>query len=477
MRNKNIVPFDLGKITPQAPDLEEAVLGALMLEKGAYDKISLKPCYFYKESHQKIFEAIQNLSNRNEPIDQLTVTEELKKLNWIEIIGGPYYISQLTSKISTASHIEHHAFIITDKYLAREIIKFSTDLQQRAFDELIDVQDLIDEANSEMDKINILAISDDEPVHISEATRQALKNLDERQQLYQQGKSIGIPTPNYKLTRFTGGWMDNNLIVLAARPSMGKTAYSLEIVKKAAQYGKHVCIFSLEMSTIQITDRIIIGISGIPAYDYKIGSIQPYHWDLINQRITGLLKLPILIDDKPKSIDKIKSRAKNLKRQGKCDMIVIDYLQLMESETKNKNRENEIAEISRKAKLIGQELNIPVILLSQLNREVEKRTSKRPQLSDLRESGAIEQDADIVMFLYRPEYYGLHEDTEGKPLPKGFAELIISKNRNGDLGTVEFRFNDSFTEVYDLDEINDLQNIPHPDQRIESNKDFDNTPF
>lgn len=480
-RNENIIPIDLGKIPPQACDLEEAVLGALMLEHGAIDRINLKPVCFYKECNQKIFQAIQNLQKKSESIDVLTVTEELKKLGWIEEIGGPYYVTELTRKVASASHIEDHAFIITDRYLARQVIKFATGIQQKAFDDSIDIQDLIDEANTELDKLNNELIGDDEPYHISESLRQSLKDLNERVKLYKQGKSIGVPTPVNDLTKLTGGWLNKKLIVIAARPSMGKTAFALSILRTAAENGYKPCLFSLEMDHVEITDRILVGHSGVSADDYKFGSIQDLDWNRLESSVKKLERLNILIDDKPKSIVKIMSRAKNMKRKGNLDLIVIDYLQLMGSdEQKNQNRESEISEISRNSKQIAMKLDIPVILLSQLNRQVELRAGdKRPQLSDLRESGAIEQDADIVGFLYRPEYYGIKEDEKGERLSDGLAEFIIKKHRGGRCTTVPFRFNESLTEVYDLENYDSMQavSIPHPDQRIEPNKEFDNTPF
>jgi replicative DNA helicase len=475
VKGSNIIPIDLGKIPPQCIDIEEAILGGLMLERNAIDNINIKPEYFYKECHQKIFQAILNINKNYNTIDLLTVTEELKKLQWLEEIGGPYYISQLTSKVATASDIERYSFILTDKWLARELIKFSTNIQQLAFDDSIDISEIIDEANLELDKINTLSIGNDEPYSLSESLSQSMKDLNERVKLFKEGKSIGIPTPVLTLTRITGGWLNGKLIVIAARPSMGKTAFALSILRTAAESGYKPCIFSLEMDHVEITDRILVGHSGISADDFKFGSIQDLNWQQLEISISKLSKLNILIDDKPKSILKIKSRAKNLKRQNKCNLIIIDYLQLMESDENNKNREQEISIISRTTKRIARELEIPVILLSQLNREVEKRNNKKPQLSDLRESGAIEQDADIVGFLFRPGYYGITEDEKGI-IPNGYAELIIAKHRGGKCLPVPFRFNDSLTEVYDLD-YNKTIKQSNPNAFIESNNNFYNTPF
>jgi replicative DNA helicase len=474
---ENIIPIDLGKIPPQCVDLEQVVLGAIMIEKDSLMLISniITPESFYKESHQKIFQAIVNLSLKHDSVDILTVTEELKKLGCIEEIGGPYYIVQLTGKIASAAHIETHARIIAQKYLQRQLIKVSTDIQQQAFDDNLDIDDLLEYAMSELNKINN-GINIGEPKTLNESVRQALKNLQEREILFKQGKSIGIRTPNKKLTKWTSGWLGKQFILIASRPGCGKTAYALQCAKVAAIDGYKPCIFSLEMDNVQLVDRLLVGESQVPADNYKLGDMTPSYWNQIERAVPKLETLNILIDDIPKSIYKIKASARNLKRKGKCDLIIIDYIQLSElDDPKKMNREQVISTISRECKIISMELGIPVIALSQLNREVEKRSSKVPTLSDLRESGALEQDPDIVLFLNRPEMYGITEDAEGNKYPPGYFEIIIAKHRGGKLGTIPSRFNESLTSILDEDDI--ILGNYNPNLFTEPNTNFDNERF
>lgn len=466
----NYIPVEVGKILPQATDIEEALLGAILIEKDSIDKINLKPSFFYKEVHQKIFECILDLQGKSKPIDSLTLVEQLKVKNYLEEIGGPYYISQLTGKVASAAHIENYAAIIQEKFTKRELIRYSQQIMNIAFDDSTDLDDVFDYANDELDKINNESFGEDDIIPLAHSLKKSLKELEERAILFKKGQTIGIKTPIAKLTKWTNGWLKKKLIVIASRPSMGKTALALSILKTAAKDGYNPVLFSLEMDSIEITDRIVIGHIGVNADHYRMGNMEGHEWEQLEKRIKELIDLKILIDDKPKSISRIKSRAKMLKRQGKCDLIIIDYLQLMPTE-KGSNREREVADISRSCKLLAMDLEIPVILLSQLNRALESRPNKRPQLSDLRESGAIEQDADIVGFLYRPEYYDLHTDNEGKELPAGYAELDIKKQRGGRTGPVEFRFNESLTEVYDLDSYPNQES--NPDQFLEPNKEFD----
>jgi replicative DNA helicase len=487
MKPQNTIPIDLGKIPPQACEIEEAVLGALMLEKGAYDKITLKPCEFYKDAHQIIFTAIQDLQKKNQPIDYLSVCEKLKECGQIDVVGGPHYISQLTGKVTSASNIEYHSLIIHDKFIKRQCIAFSSELMNRSFDDNLDTFDIIDYANAELDKINNDIDIEDDVLTFNEVIKNTLESFKQRVKLYSEGKSIGIQTPIQKLTKYTSGWQPKDFIVIGARPGAGKTALALAILKTAAENSKSVFLASLEMSSVQLGGRILVGTSGINADNFKFGNIQDGEWAKIESAIQKLENLPIFIDDKPKNINRIKSKAKLLHRKGQCDMLIIDYIQLasIEGENSSRNREQEISYISRTCKTIGMELDIPVIALSQLNREVEKRTIKKPGLSDLRESGSIEQDADIVLFIYRPEMYGLTEDENGKAY-NGRSELIIAKHRNGQTGIIDFRFNLSLTAVYDYDEFEnvnkpfefDPNDHADPNSRIEPNANFDKeTPF
>jgi replicative DNA helicase len=454
-----------GKVSPQAVEIEESVLGALMLEKGAIDRVTVKSEYFYKEANQKVFSAIYSLHNKSIEIDLLTVTEELRKTGILDEIGGVYYVSCLTNKVASAAHIETHIQIIFEKFVKRELIRISGEITQKAFDDCEDTFDLMDYYYSQLDKINNDISDSDELKPFGLLLKESISNLQLREKLSIEGRITGIQTPLSKLTTWTCGWQKKQLIVIAGRPSMGKTAWALGMIKTAAFYGIPSCLFSLEMSSNSLVDRILIGESGVNANDYRSGKINQYDWGKIDKTAAGLLELPILIDDSPKSINKIRAKVKTLHRKGKCEFLIIDYLQLSWDDGDKKNREQEIASITRKSKLLAAELNIPVVLLSQLNRGVESRQNKRPILSDLRESGAIEQDADLVGFIYRPEKYGITEDEEtGKPL-NGRCEFILEKQREGPLGTVYFRYNESVTAIYDWDE----DYIP---EKIDSNLAF-----
>jgi replicative DNA helicase len=468
---------NIGKIPPQCIDIEEMIIGALLLEGKAIERINIKPAYFYKQSHQEIFEAIQTLENKNNPIDSITVCDQLRTMNKLDEVGGVVYITNLSLKVASTAHIEYHSMILEDKFIKRELIRISFEIQKLAFDDFIDTLDVMEFANNEIDKLSTLS-EVSEIKDFSEVIKQSIKNLELRQKLYEQGKSCGIETPIRRLTKWTGGWQKKQLIVIAARPSMGKTALALAIARTAAEAKSTPAIFSLEMDSVDMVDRILIGASGVNADAYKLGAMTPESWKQIEASYSKIGSLPILIEDKPLTINQIRSKVRSLKRKKKCDLVIIDYLQLMSIDDKNRNREQEIATISRKCKLLSVELDIPVILLSQLNRKVDERASKRPQLSDLRESGAIEQDADMVLFILRPEYYGLTEDENGEPY-NGKSIIILDKHSNGKTGDIPFRFNESVTEVYDWDSVySPIQNVD-VNSRIEPNKDFEKekTPF
>jgi replicative DNA helicase len=484
MQSKNYTPIDLGKIPPQAVDLEEAVLGAIMLESDVFDSVCeiLKPESFYKEQHQKIFKAFLSLSSKNESIDILTVTEELKKLKWLEDIGGPYFINQLTSKVASAAHIEIHACIIADKYVQRELIRISMEIQQKAHDDAVDIDELLSFAIDQFDSIASDFISSEQPTTIKESIKKSLSNLLERGKLAKLGKNIGIPTPLVELNKVLGGGIRSKYILIASRPGMGKTAVALSLMKSAAEADVPVALFSLEMLSPEITDRLIIGESDVDADEYNNGSLPDYCWQQLELKTAKLVDLPILIDDKPKSINKICLQIKRLHKQGKCGMAIIDYLQLAELDGKSFSREQEVSQISRAIKKLQQKLEIPIIVLSQLNRQVEIRGgSKRPQLSDLRESGSLEQDADIVAFLYRAAYYNILEDEEGNSTI-GIAEIDIKKHRGGRLETIKFKHNKSLTAIYDIDTMYDSYQPTSytkdisPNYQFESQKEI-NEPF
>ncbi len=447
-------PLDIGKIPPQATELESAVIGAMMLEKEAVNSVIeiLKPDSFYKDVHQKIYFAIQDLFARSEPIDILTVTQTLKKQGDLEFVGGAYYISQLTDRVASTANVETHARIIAQKFIQRELIRISNEIIKDAFEESTDVFELLDKAEDSLFKVaegNIKKSYSKMSGVMKEALdgiEAAMKNKD--------GVS-GVPTGFTKLDRITGGWQRSDMIVLAARPGMGKTAFVLSMARNmAVDYQVPVAVFSLEMSAVQLVNRLISGEAEIEGDKLRRGSLDDHEYHKMHDRITRLAEAPLFIDDTPGlSVFDLRAKCRRLKAQHGIDMIVIDYLQLMTAGGNNNkgNREQEISTISRSIKGLAKELDVPIIALSQLSRAVESRGGdKKPMLSDLRESGAIEQDADIVSFIYRPEYYGIDVDEEGNSL-KGVGEIIIAKHRNGSLDTVQLRFKGQYAKFVNMD--------------------------
>lgn len=444
-----------GKIPPQATDLEEAVLGACMLESGAYNKIGhiLNPDYFYKESHQKIFKAIEQLAGRAEPVDILTVTNQLKTEDELELVGGPYAITMLTSRIASTVNIETHAYIIFQKYVQRQMISISSTLINAAYDnDFKEMQSLYINATEELDNLFAGRRADKSMYQVMQ---EHMKEVDRRIKMAQEGKLTGIKTGLVDLNRVTNGWKPGELIIVAGRPGMGKTAVALNLfTKMSAELGNKTLFFSLEMDDLSLADRLTCSYGGIDAYNLKNGKLSKDEMSTYFESANKIQELPIYIDDTARSdIKHITAISRAKKRKGECDMIIIDYLQLIESHNDSswqKNREREVAEMSRSLKLLAKELKVPVMLLAQLSREVERRTTtnKRPQLSDLRESGAIEQDADMVIFPYRPEYYGIIEDDEGNST-EGVMILVIAKNRNGKIGDIYAKYSEDLTRFFD----------------------------
>src|SRR6056297_3272505 len=445
--------LDYGKKPPQAVDLEEAVLGAIMLEKDAIISIMdiLSPDSFYKEAHKKIFKAILDLSQNLQPIDILTVTEELKKRNELDDVGGPYYITQLTSKVATAAHIEYHARIIAQKYIQRELIRVASEIQTKAYDDSIDVNDLIDFSEAELFQVTETNIKK-ETSRISALIQDAIEQIEEASQK-EDGLS-GVPSGFTKLDRVTSGWQRSDLVIIAARPSMGKTAFVLSMARNiAVEHERPIGIFSLEMSSIQLVNRLIVSETELPSEKIRNGNLERWEWEQLEYRIKKLVDAPIFIDDTPGiSVFELRSKCRRLKDQYNVEAIFIDYLQLMSGTGENYgSREQEVSIISRSLKGIAKELDVPIIALSQLNRSVELRSGdKRPQLSDLRESGAIEQDADMVLFIHRPERYGIIDDGEGNSLI-GVAEVILAKHRNGALADIQLRFRDELAKFEEFE--------------------------
>lgn len=447
----------LGKLPPQATDLEEAVLGALMLEKDALTNVIdiLKPESFYKEAHKAIYQAIYDLFQETEPIDILTVTNKLRTDGKIELVGGPYYITQLTNKVSSAANIEYHARIIVEQSIKRELIRIASEIQKDAFEDTTDVFQLLDrmeQALFDVSESNIRKEYDS----MKNIMTQAMEEIQARKE-HTDGLT-GVPSGFTNLDRVTSGWQKSDLVIIAARPAMGKTAFVLSALRNAAvDHGQACAIFSLEMASVQLVNRLISGEAELESEKIKKGNLAEHEWAQLVHKTANLTKAPIFIDDTPAlSILELRAKCRRLKQQHDIQLIVIDYLQLMSGDSSKSgggggNREQEIASISRSLKNLAKELNVPVIALSQLSRAVETRGGdKRPQLSDLRESGSIEQDADMVMFLYRPEYYGITQDENGMPT-QGVGEVIISKHRNGSLDTVQLKFVGKYTKFSDLD--------------------------
>lgn len=443
-----------GKVPPNAVELEDAVLGALMLESEALTDVVeiLKPESFYKLEHQRIFEAILDLFSKSEPIDILTVTAWLKKAGMLDLVGGPYYVSKLTDRVASSANAEYHARIIAQKHIQRELIRVSGDIYHEAFEDTTDVLELLDKAETSLFAVaegNLRKSYDS----MSSLVNQALKVVEEASK--KEGGVTGVPSGYTDLDRITGGWQPSDLLIIAARPAMGKTSFVLTMARNmAVEHKRPVALFSLEMASIQLVNRLIASESGIDSDKLKKGQLTKGDWDHLHSSLKQLSEAPLFIDDTAAlSVFELRAKCRRLKAQHNIEMVIIDYLQLMSAGGNGGNREQEISTISRSLKSIAKELEIPVIALSQLSRAVETRGgNKKPMLSDLRESGAIEQDADMVMFLYRPEYYGI-EMSEDTNLPtQGLTELIIAKNRAGATATVPLRFINHLAKFTDYDD-------------------------
>ncbi|MGD0582481.1 MAG: replicative DNA helicase [Bacteroidales bacterium] len=457
---------DYGKVPPQALDMEEAVLGALMLEKEAVITIVdiLKPESFYKEAHQKIFNAIRDVSTREVPVDIFTVTEELRATGELESVGGPVYLTQLTTKVVSAAHVEYHARIVAQKYIQRELIRVSSEIQTRSFDDTYDITELLDFSEDAIFQIAEGNIKR-EVAPINEVIKDAIKEIEEAGK--REDALVGIPSGFTKLDRLTSGWQKSELTIIAARPSMGKTALALTMARNMAiDHGKKVAIFSCEMSSIQLVNRLIIAETDISGSKIKNGRLSEEEWKQLDARIKKLVQAPVFIDDTPAiTVTELRAKCRRLMAQHKLDIIIIDYLQLMTGPANSGSREQEVSNISRSLKSIAKELNVPVIALSQLNRSAELRGGlKRPQLSDLRESGAIEQDADMVVFIHRQDKFGIDTFEDGSST-RGIAEIILAKNRNGPVDDIRLRFREEKAMFIDLEDFG-----PEDETAVQNNK-------
>jgi replicative DNA helicase len=450
-----VINLQQGKIPPQALDLEEAVLGAMLIDKKGVDEVIdiLQPEAFYKAANQYIFEAIYQLFHDSQPIDLLTVSAELRKVGKLEAVGGEFYLVQLSQRVASSAHIEFHARIILQKFIQRSLIRISNEIIETAYKDSTDVFDLLDEAESKLYDVsqgNIKKSSETAQNLVLEAKKR-IEDISKREGL------SGVSTGFEKLDKLTSGWQPSDLIIIAARPGMGKTALTLSMARNMAVTKEiPVAFFSLEMSSVQLITRLISSETGLSSEKLRTGKLADHEWQQLNVKVTDLEKAPLFIDDTPSlSIFDLRAKARRLSSQHGIKLIIVDYLQLMTAGSSSKagNREQEISTISRNLKALAKELDIPVIALSQLSRAVETRGgTKRPMLSDLRESGAIEQDADIVSFIYRPEYYNIDEwDDEERTPSQGQAEFIVAKHRNGGLDNIRMKFVGHLGKFEDLD--------------------------
>ena len=453
---------ELGRLPPQALDLEESVLGALMLEKEALTNIIdiLKPENLYKDAHKEIYQAIIDLFNNSQPIDLLTVTNQLKKNGTLDIIGGSYYVTKLTTRVNSASNIEFHSRIILEQSIKRELINISSKVQKDAYEDTIDVFDLLDQTEQSLFDVSESHIRKNYK-KVQNLMKEAIDELETKKE--KKDGITGVPSGFIDLDTITSGWQPSDLVIIAGRPSMGKTAFVLSLIRNASiDHNLSMGIFSLEMSSLQLVNRLISSEAELDSDKIRKGNLKDYEWQQLLHKTDLLQKAPIFIDDTPAlSILELRAKARRLKSQHDIQCIIVDYLQLMSSEygRTSGNREQEIASISRSLKAVAKELNIPVIALSQLSRAVETRGGdKRPVLSDLRESGSIEQDADMVMFIYRAEKYDITEDEDGESTI-GVAELLLRKNRNGPTGKVKLKFVERFAKFVDKNYIDSSETI------------------
>ncbi|MCG2459438.1 replicative DNA helicase [Flavobacteriaceae bacterium F89] len=451
-----LINLERGKIPPQSLDLEEVVLGAMMIDKKGVDEVIdiLHPDVFYKDAHRYIYEAIFKLFESSEPVDLLTVSAQLKKDGRLDLAGGDFYLIKLTQKVASSAHIEFHARIILQKFIQRSLIKISSEIIKEAYEESTDVFDLLDNAEAKLYDVtqgNLKRSAETAQNLVIQAKRR-IEEIANKEGL------SGIPSGFDKLDKLTSGWQPSDLIIVAARPGMGKTALTLSMARNIAVNSNiPVAFFSLEMSSVQLITRLISSETGLSSEKLRTGRLEKHEWEQLNVKVKSLESAPLFIDDTPSlSIFDLRAKARRLASQHGIRMVVIDYLQLMTAggSQKGGNREQEISTISRNLKALAKELNVPVIALSQLSRAVETRGgSKRPILSDLRESGAIEQDADIVSFIYRPEYYKIDEwDDDERSPTTGQAEFIVAKHRNGGLDSIRLKFIGQLGKFENLDD-------------------------
>ena len=452
---KGTSPIDpnFAHVQPQAVEIERVVLGALMVDSDAFSVVSelLKPETFYEPRHQKIYEAIRNMNMDERPVDIMTLNDELSKMGEIDKVGGVDYLMEISSQVASAAHVESHARILAEKYMQRQLIHFAGDIETKAYDSSVDVDELMQQAEGSLFQISQNNMKQDF-TQVAPVVKNAVEIL--QRAASNKGGLTGIPTGYVGMDEITSGWQASDLVIIAGRPAMGKTSFALSIAKNVAvDYGVPIGFFSLEMNNVQLVNRLISNVCEVSGRKILNGQLDPSDWERLDKRIGRLTDAPIYVDDTPGlSVFELRTKARRLVREKGVKIIMIDYLQLMNANgMKFGSRQEEVSTISRSLKGLAKELNIPVLALSQLSRNVENREGlegKRPQLSDLRESGAIEQDADMVLFVHRPEYYHIYQDEKGNDL-HGMAQIIIAKHRKGSTGDVLLNFRGEFTRFQD----------------------------
>ena len=458
---------EMGKLPPQAQELEDSVLGALMIEKEAFGTVAdlLRPEVFYKDQNRLVFEAIRELAVNDQPIDILSVGEKLKSKGTLEKAGGAVYLADLTRRVASTAHLHYHAEIIAKKATARDLISMAAQIEEKAFDETQDIDDLMQEAEAGI--FEITQRSQKRSVtQVDSVIEEAFARMEKAAK--NTGNISGIPSGFHALDKITSGWQTPDLIIIAARPAMGKTAFVLSMAKNiAVDRGIPTAIFSLEMSNVQLVNRLIMNVCELEGDKIKTGKMSKEDKLRLNTKINIMKGKPLYMDDTPSlSIYELRSKARKLVNEHGVKLIIIDYLQLMNAQGSSfGSREQEVSIISRGLKGLAKELDIPIIALSQLNRGVEARTGiegKTPQLSDLRESGAIEQDADMVCFIHRPEYYRIFNDEKsGKDL-RGLAQIIVAKHRNGATDSIWLRFRGKYAKFQNEDDAFDSNELDGP---------------
>lgn len=454
-KSDNLVSIG-GKVPPHSIDAEKALLGALMLDQKAISKVVtiIEPDSFYDLKNKVIYETILNMFDKNTPVDIVTLSNELKLKDKLKDVGGTFYLTEINSDTPTAANVEYHARIVQEKFLKRSLIRTAGEIIQNAYDDTTDALEEIDNAEAAIFRIAEKRMSQGYE-HVKKLAKEAYRVIERLKT--QSGQVTGVSSGFFELDKLLGGFQNSDLIIVAGRPSMGKTALALSMARNTAvEYKNPVALFSIEMASVQLLIRLLSAEAKIDQQSIRTGRINEYDNQRIIKALGDLSKAPIIIDDSAMlSLMELRAKCRRLKIEHDIKMVVIDYLQLIKP-PKADSREREISLISQGLKQIAKELNIPVVAIAQLNRSVESRPDKRPMLSDLRESGSIEQDADVVMFVNRPEYYGIKEfDDENKTSTEGKAEIIIGKQRNGPVGTVRVAFIKDYARFENLSHISD----------------------